>query len=137
MMRTASNVLIVDAYNANPTSVSAALDNLDSMKAEHKAVMLGNMLELGPESVREHEAVLARLSRLKHLDVIVLVGDEFRKALDAEDGAAVAEALGNRTKWFATSELAASFLQANPLKDCCILIKGSRGSRMENVVPEL
>ena len=137
MMRTASNVLIVDAYNANPTSVSAALDNLDSMKAEHKAVMLGNMLELGPESVREHEAVLARLSRLKHLDVIVLVGDEFRKALDAEDGAAVAEALGNRTKWFATSELAASFLQANPLKDCCILIKGSRVSRMENVVPEL
>ena len=137
MLRTASNVLIVDAYNANPTSMSAALDNLDSMKAEHKAVMLGNMLELGPESVGEHEAVLARLSRLKHLDVIVLVGDEFRKALDAEDGAAVAEALGNRTKWFATSELAASFLQANPLKDCCILIKGSRGSRMENVVPEL
>lgn len=137
MLRTASNVLIVDAYNANPTSMSAALDNLDSMKAEHKAVMLGNMLELGPESVREHEAVLARLSRLKHLDVIVLVGDEFRKALDAEDGAAVAEALGNRTKWFATSELAASFLRANPLKDCCILIKGSRGSRMENVVPEL
>ena len=137
MLRTASNVLIVDAYNANPTSMSAALDNLDSMKAEHKAVMLGNMLELGPESVGEHEAVLARLSRLKHLDVIVLVGDEFRKALDAEDGAAVAEALGNRTKWFATSELAASFLRANPLKDCCILIKGSRGSRMENVVPEL
>ena len=149
MMKTASCMLIVDAYNANPTSMEAALDNLDSVESGHKAVVLGNMLELGEDSVKEHVAVLARLSRIRGLDRILLVGEEFMKALDAvRDMADVKAAqpdaecmsaadIQDRTEWFATSGEAAEYLKKHPLKDCCVLIKGSRGSKMENVIPVL
>ena len=147
MMKTASCMLIVDAYNANPTSMEAALDNLDSVESGHKAVVLGNMLELGEDSVKEHVAVLARLSRIRGLDRILLVGEEFMEALDAvRDMADVKAAqpdaecmsaadIQDRTEWFATSGEAAEYLKKHPLKDCCVLIKGSRGSKMENVIP--
>lgn len=144
MVQAASGMLIVDAYNANPTSMAAALDNLDSVNYPSKAVMLGNMLELGDESVKEHVAVLEKLSRMKSIDRIVLVGEEFRKALEAFGNvcATVPDASGmtgndDRTQWFATSDEAASYLKSNPLKDCCILIKGSRGTKMENIIPVL
>ena len=105
------------------------------------------MLELGEDSVKEHVAVLARLSRIRGLDRILLVGEEFMKALDAvRDMADVKAAqpdaecmsaadIQDRTEWFATSGEAAEYLKKHPLKDCCVLIKGSRGSKMENVIP--
>ena len=132
MMKTASNVLIVDAYNANPTSMAAALDNLDSIDAGRKAVMLGNMLELGDDSVKEHIAVIERLSHISSLEYAVLVGDEFRKALDA-----MGDAVPDNVSWFATSDEAASGLDRRRPEGCCILVKGSRGSMMEKVIPSL
>ena len=60
MVRTAGNVLIVDAYNANPTSMAAALDNFAAFSASHKAVMLGDMLELGESSLAEHQAIVRK-----------------------------------------------------------------------------
>ena len=144
MVQAASGMLIVDAYNANPTSMAAALDNLASVNYPSKAVMLGNMLELGDDSVKEHVAVLERLSRMKSIDRIVLVGEEFRKALEVFGGVCASgpDACGksgnnDRIQWFATSDEAASYLKSNPLKDCCILIKGSRGTKMENIIPVL
>ena len=132
MMKTAANVLIVDAYNANPTSMAAALDNLDSIDAGRKAVMLGNMLELGDDSVKEHIAVIERLSHISSLEYAVLVGDEFRKALDA-----MGDAVPDNVSWFATSDEAASGLSRRRPEGCCILVKGSRGSMMEKVIPSL
>ena len=60
MVRTAGNVLIVDAYNANPTSMAAALDNFAAFSASHKAVMLGDMLELGESSLAEHQEIVRK-----------------------------------------------------------------------------
>ena len=132
MLKTASNVLIADAYNANPTSMAAALDNLESIEAGRKAVMLGNMLELGEDSVREHVSVIERLSHIGSLELTVLVGPEFRKALDG-----MGDSAPEGVKWFADSAEAAAYLKGNRPEGCCILIKGSRGSRMENVIPVL
>ncbi len=151
IIRTESNTLIVDAYNANPTSMEAALASLDVDMSEAKAVMLGNMLELGRDSVGEHVKVIERLGKINGLDTVVLVGEEFRKALeqcrpycvvpqDEDDKVAEEQekALKEATfRWFATSDEAAAYLREHPVTGHCILIKGSRGSRMENVIPAL
>ncbi len=131
--KTDRNILIEDAYNANPTSMAAALDNLATVQAAHKAVMIGDMRELGTESVAEHIAILKKLA-LMDLDLVCLVGEEFRKAL--EEVTEPVEETSN-TKWFPTSDDLVAWLKENPVSDHTILIKGSRGIRMEKILPEL
>ncbi len=128
MTDTGKNVLILDAYNANPTSMEAALDNFSAMESEHKAVMLGNMLELGTDSVQEHVNVIRKLEKM-NLDAVYLVGEEFEKALS---GVAVSD--GNVLS-FRNSDVLAAYLAENALSGFTILVKGSRGSRMEKVLP--
>ena len=82
LTKTADNQLIVDAYNANPTSMAAALDSFAHVKAEKKMVILGDMKELGEVSQAEHKAILDRLATLQ-LQQVWLVGPEFQKALQA------------------------------------------------------
>ncbi len=131
--KTARNILIEDAYNANPTSMSAALDNLATVQAPQKAAMLGDMRELGEESVTEHIAILKKLASLD-LDLVCLVGEEFGKALGTVPEPA--EVTSN-TKWFPTSDDLAAWLKENPIANHTILIKGSRGIRMEKILSEL
>lgn len=76
LLCTGRNRLIVDAYNANPTSMMAALDNFRQMDAEHKMVILGDMKELGEAGTEEHRNVAEYLSRCD-FDCVVLVGPEF------------------------------------------------------------
>ena len=126
MTRTDRNILIVDAYNANPTSMAAALDNLSSTVAEKKVVMLGDMLELGEDSLKLHSEVVERLSAMK-LSMVCLVGGEFSKVCE-----------GNETvHCFATSDDLAGWLSENPVQGATVLVKGSRGTRMEKVIPVL
>ncbi len=80
LVKTEKNTLIVDAYNANPTSMEAAFCALEAIKARKKAAFLGNMLELGEDSVQEHVKVIRRIAKIKNLDYAVLVGEEFSKA---------------------------------------------------------
>ncbi|MBQ9450136.1 MAG: UDP-N-acetylmuramoyl-tripeptide--D-alanyl-D-alanine ligase [Bacteroidales bacterium] len=127
MMRTERNTLVVDAYNANPSSMRAALDNFRLIEAEHKIALLGDMRELGDESLAEHEKVVGQL-RENGLQAC-LVGEEFRKALDALDPGTEA--------WFPTSEALAAHLAAHPAAGAVILIKGSRGIQMEKVLTVL
>lgn len=153
--KTDRNILIEDAYNANPTSMAAALDNLATVQAAHKAVIIGDMRELGTESVAEHIAILKKLA-LMDLDLVCLVGEEFRKALDSEQMVRQARhpfALGvepvvrqcsptsevppSNTKWFPTSDDLVTWLKSNPISNHTILIKGSRGIRMEKILPGL
>ena len=131
MMRTAANTLIVDAYNANPSSMRAALDNFSAVQAERKLALLGDMRELGAESVAEHEKVVRQLCDAG-IDAC-LVGEEFRKALDLPsfDGS------DRRISWFPDSESLAEHLKTHPVKDTVILVKGSRGIQMEKVLPSL
>ncbi|MCM1178258.1 MAG: UDP-N-acetylmuramoyl-tripeptide--D-alanyl-D-alanine ligase [Bacteroidales bacterium] len=133
MVRTERNTLIVDAYNANPMSMSAALDSFDSVQSPVKVLCLGNMGELGNESVPEHIKVLKRLEN-ESFDRIILVGEQFRLAMDEMKNGG---ALGFNPEWFATSEEAAESLQKVPVDGAAVLIKGSRSTRMEMVIPAL
>ena len=126
MLRTERNTVIMDAYNANPTSMAAALDNFSAIDAPRKIALLGDMRELGADSVGEHVALVRRLGA----QPACLVGEEFRKALERTG-------TPETVRWFATSDDLAARLRQEPLQDMMILVKGSRGIRMEAVVPEL
>lgn len=126
MMRTASNSVIIDAYNANPSSMNAALDNFATVTGRAIA-LLGDMRELGEESVGEHEKIVQRVRR-EGIDTY-FVGEEFLKALTA---------LGDGTEqWFATADELAAYLHDHPIDDAVILVKGSRSIGMEKVLPSL
>jgi UDP-N-acetylmuramoyl-tripeptide--D-alanyl-D-alanine ligase len=77
MTVTDHNHLIVDAYNANPTSMKAAIDNFKMITADRKMAILGQMGELGDDSVREHQKMVDMLTEAG-FDVVWLVGDNFR-----------------------------------------------------------
>ena len=128
MVRTERNTLIVDAYNANPTSMEAALKNFAALQADHKAVLLGDMLELGEDSLAEHIRI-ASMALDAGFETVCFVGSEFRKAVSyvAPSAALV----------FDTSAELASWLSDHPLTDFSCLIKGSRGTRMEKVIEML
>lgn len=127
LQRSPFNTLIIDAYNANPTSMGAALDNFAAMNAASKLALLGDMRELGQDSLSEHRKIVRRLSD-GNIPAIV-VGEEFGKALKAEG----TELLG----WFGTSDELAAYLEEHPVKDTAILVKGSRGIQMEKVLEKL
>lgn len=128
MTKTENNTLIVDAYNANPTSMAAALENFSNVSAKCRIAMLGDMLELGEDSAAEHKAVVeSALSRT--FCKVFFVGKEF--------GAVSSVADGSSAMFFNTSDELAEYLRANPVKDATVLIKGSRGTRMEKVIPVL
>ena len=127
MMRTGRNTLIVDAYNANPSSMKAALDNFASVIAPCKLALLGDMRELGDESVAEHVKVLRQLEAFG-LNAC-LVGEEFAKALRVTGLSGFSS--------FGTSEEWASWLDAHPVSGCTLLVKGSRGIQMEKVLNSL
>lgn len=128
MVRTERNTLIVDAYNANPSSMEVALTNFAALQAGRKAVMLGDMLELGDDSLAEHIRI-ATMALNSGFDSICFVGAEFRKALEQlPDNASLA---------FETSAELAQWLSGNPLSGVTCLIKGSRGTRMEKVIEML
>ncbi len=129
LTRTDRNTLIVDAYNANPSSMAVALNNLDSVVSDCKVALLGNMLELGDDSVALHNEVIAKALSMD-LALTCLVGPEFAKCMS--DYPATDALL-----YFATSDELASWLSDNHLSGATVLIKGSRGSRMEKVIEVL
>ncbi|HNA32053.1 MAG TPA: UDP-N-acetylmuramoyl-tripeptide--D-alanyl-D-alanine ligase [Flavobacteriales bacterium] len=119
---TGRNQLILDAYNANPTSMRAALENFAAMHSNRKKLaILGDMLELGAVSQAEHKGIIALTQQLG-LEA-VFVGSEFMRAASGSDvpcHASVADAL--------------KALQAAPPTGCLILVKGSRGVKLEKVL---
>ncbi len=129
MVRTAHNTLIVDTYNANPTSMGVALDNFARTAFEGKTLILGDMLELGGESATEHSAALAKAMALSNS--IFLVGGEFTAA-----AAKVRCAKAKGIQCFASSAELRAFLEAQPLSGRTILIKGSHGIHLEKL-PEV
>lgn len=114
-----SNTFILDFYNANPTSVEAALLNFDKNYSGNKILLLGDMLELGGESDNEHLYII-KLSQKLNFSEAVFVGKNFGKH------AGISEA-----RFFETSEKASEWLIKQNYKDSFFLIKGSRGSKME------
>jgi UDP-N-acetylmuramoyl-tripeptide--D-alanyl-D-alanine ligase len=123
-MKTASNSVILDAYNANPSSMQVAIENFRQVKADNKMVILGDMLELGDESPVEHLAIV-QLVEESSFEKVVFVGPDFM------------EAANEKFSCFATSDEARKWLSEHPVKDHTILIKGSRGIKMEKVLEAL
>ena len=121
LQKTERNTVIVDAYNANPSSMAVALDNLAQCTGR-KVALLGDMRELGADAAVEHKKIVDRL----HGHEAFLVGEEFTRA-----------AAGTGIPCFATSDDLAAYLQQHPLQGCTVLVKGSRGTRMEKVIPSL
>ena len=135
LQKTERNTIIVDAYNANPTSMGLAIDNLAAMKTEGKLALLGDMRELGEASVEEHKNIVRKLiaSGLKSY----LVGEEFGKAL-AELGIVPGED-AHILGCFPSSDALAEFISGRKIEfsNATVLVKGSRGIQMEKALPEL
>jgi UDP-N-acetylmuramoyl-tripeptide--D-alanyl-D-alanine ligase len=122
IMHWEGNTIIMDAYNANPTSMLAALDNFEKMKAETKVAILGDMLELGEYSAEEHQNIADKVAAIRPT-YSCLVGNEF------------AQIHVNQNIHLATDyNSAAEWLRSLPLKNALLLIKGSRGIKLEKVI---
>ena len=130
MVRKERNTLIIDAYNANPSSMDSALNNFANIQADRKVVMLGDMLELGSDSVLEHVNIVKKVMSMD-LEDIYLVGGEFGAAL-AETGVA-----DERIQHFSSSDKLVEKLIDSSVENSVVLIKGSRGIRMEKVAEKL
>jgi len=117
------NLLVLDAYNANPSSMSAALQDFNHVFTSGKIVVLGDMLELGRETDEEHLGILKLLESLD-LDSVFLVGPVFSR-LNTNRGWMAFENSGDASRWFSK----------NPVENSTILLKGSRGIRLEEIVP--
>ncbi|HPV87597.1 MAG TPA: UDP-N-acetylmuramoyl-tripeptide--D-alanyl-D-alanine ligase [Bacteroidales bacterium] len=123
-IKTSRNALIADAYNANPVSMTLALENLALLDGKDKAVILGDMLELGSVSSREHMEIVRMVEKmdLKH---VFWVGPLFAQAVHQS---------GAKGSCFPKVEDLIDHLKNNPLKGNTILIKGSNGIRLRELI---
>ena len=129
-VKTEHNSLVVDCYNANPSSMEAALDNIATMEAEHKVLILGDMLELGEWSAEAHQNILRKADKVA--EKIVLVGGEFTKAHGV-----VADELESCYALYPTTTEAKAALDEEPISGALVLLKGSRGIALEKLIEKL
>lgn len=118
-----SNKIILDAYNANPTSMRAAITNFAAAELGNKMLWIGGMKEMGADEEKEHRELVALIDGYDWKDVI-LVGKEFSP-------------VAGNYRQFENSTDAANYIKAHTPEQASILIKGSRGSKMENLLEAL
>lgn len=123
LTRTEHNTLIVDAYNANPTSMMAALENFRLMNAHHKMAILGDMRELGEASAEEHQHIADYLQTC-NFDAVWLVGEQFA-------------ATHHPFRSFAHVAEVTESIRAEQPQGYTILIKGSNGIKLSTLISEL
>jgi UDP-N-acetylmuramoyl-tripeptide--D-alanyl-D-alanine ligase len=122
VIKQGSNTIILDAYNANPSSMSGALADFSDYPAENKVLILGDMFELGEESRAEHKAILDAID-FTRFTAVALAGSEFYRLRKEFPGALFFEN---------TAELKSWYTERN-FQDAAIYVKGSRGMKMEDV----
>lgn len=120
MIEKKGNHIILDAYNANPTSMKAAIENFVKLPFNNKIIMLGGMMELGEESLQEHKNIIALLQQYKWLKVI-LVGGDFAN-------------ITHPFTFFKTSLQAKNWWAEQQFDETYFLIKGSRSMAMEKII---
>jgi UDP-N-acetylmuramoyl-tripeptide--D-alanyl-D-alanine ligase len=125
IFHTTSNKLLLDAYNANPDSMQAALKNFSLMPGKNKSVILGDMLELGRYAKYEHQKIVDILSTQEY-DNVFLIGPLFYQTVTPTA----------YLRFLDIDELTA-WLQSNPLRDGFVLLKGSRGIKLEKCIGAL
>ena len=117
------NDIILDAYNANPSSMQVAIENFANQSSNNKFLFLGGMMELGEDSVKEHQAIVDLLIQ-KRLNKVTLVGGDFEKTT-------------HPFQFFRQVDEAKAWLTENKPHDALLLIKGSRSTRMEKLMDAL
>ncbi|MCC8360888.1 UDP-N-acetylmuramoyl-tripeptide--D-alanyl-D-alanine ligase [Salinimicrobium sediminilitoris] len=115
--------IILDAYNANPSSMAAALENLSGMDGSPKIAILGDMFELGPEAKKEHQQLLDDYST-SPVDKVYAIGSNFSQT----------ETTSQKIKKFESFEAFRAWFQPSEFNAGTILIKGSRGMALERVM---
>ena len=120
VIRCGDVTFISDAYNANPSSMAAALDSFGKIDADNKVVILGDMFELGENTLKEHSNIVEKLGQM-HLKEVYLVGENF-------------SAVSRNFNTFKTTDETLAFLAEHPLENCLVLLKGSRGMKLEKVL---
>lgn len=120
LLKRDSNSIILDAYNANPGSMKAAIENFAEMKGDKKILFLGSMMELGTASEREHEAIISLIDQYKW-SAVILVGKYFN-------------GIENNYINFENADQARVWLKDQDPQNALILIKGSRSMQMEKVL---
>jgi UDP-N-acetylmuramoyl-tripeptide--D-alanyl-D-alanine ligase len=136
ILQTVTNTLICDYYNANPSSMAVAIENIGKIGANRKVLILGDMFELGDEAAAEHEAVIKKAMDIP-VDERIFIGNEFyslspkvRKSGSPEEEKGDSDS----TTFYHTADDAIAALKVNPIKHATILIKGSRGMALERLV---
>ena len=124
-INTKKNKIFLDAYNANPSSMEAAIRNFAELDFKNKILIIGDMLELGDESLSEHRNILELIRKLG-FDNVFLIGAEFYEA-NKNSG----------HKIFPKTEDAMQWFEANRLENATIFIKGSRGIKLEPLIKVL
>ena len=124
-INTKKNKIFLDAYNANPSSMEAAIRNFAELDFKNKILIIGDMLELGDESLSEHRNILELIRELG-FDNVFLIGAEFYEA-NKNSG----------HKIFPKTEDAMQWFEANRLENATIFIKGSRGIKLEPLIKVL
>ncbi|WP_298301762.1 UDP-N-acetylmuramoyl-tripeptide--D-alanyl-D-alanine ligase [Hydrotalea sp.] len=120
LMAFQNNHVILDAYNANPTSMKYAIENFAKMPGEKKVVMIGGMMELGDESIEEHQDIVNLLQQF-NWHAVILVGGDFRL-------------VKHSYLYLNNSWEAGEWLREQNLQKASILIKGSRSIQMEKII---
>lgn len=119
-IKTDKNEIVMDAYNANPTSMSHSIKNFRNISGDEHLLILGDMRELGHESAEEHHKIIMLLKELDFKNVM-LVGEEFKKVNDSYDS-------------YTDIDELIEHIKENDISGCKILVKGSRGVRLEKVI---
>jgi UDP-N-acetylmuramoyl-tripeptide--D-alanyl-D-alanine ligase len=125
LIKKGSNTIIMDAYNANPTSMQASIKNFFSIPGEPKCLILGDMLELGNSSAEEHQNIVDYLLSFS-FEKGFLIGNHFPGTV-----------FSNPIQGFKNTDSFISYLKENPIKNSLILIKGSRGIKLEKALDAL
>ena len=120
LIQSGSNHIILDAYNANPSSMKAAIENFAHLQAGKKVLILGGMMELGDESLTEHQALIELIKQYEWKEV-VLVGGDFAK-------------VAHGFIFFSDAMEAGKWLHKQLFENAYLLIKGSRSMQMEKVL---
>jgi UDP-N-acetylmuramoyl-tripeptide--D-alanyl-D-alanine ligase len=126
-IKTSHNDILLDAYNANPTSMKLALESFLALKHQPKLAIIGEMLELGPDSSVEHQKLLKYIDQKNQPELIFLVGQAFKNKTKQT----------NRIRYFETTSEVVKYLQQHPVKGFLIFLKGSRKNQLEKLVEYL
>lgn len=119
-----SNFIYLDAYNANPTSMSLSLQNFEQVEATSKIAILGDMFELGEDAAKEHQAIIEIARECNTISTFVFVGNNFYNLKKS-----VKEAV-----FFKTTDEAKNWFKEQQFKNSAILLKGSRGMSLEKLL---